>query len=143
MKKILIFCIIILAGHHGIRAQVLDITITNIQNKKGNIQLGFFKNADSFIEEKPYITKKFPKSTVVNGQMNIKLNWTAGVYGIALLDDEDLDGDMSYNFIGYPLEGFGFSNYYETGLKKPDFTKFCFYVGKNETKKVSIKIRYM
>jgi uncharacterized protein (DUF2141 family) len=142
MKKIIILIFLILGFGIHIRAQVLDITITNIQNKTGNIQLGFFKNADSFDEEKPYIKKVFPKNTVVNGQMNIKLNWESGVFGIALLDDEDKDGDMSYNFVGFPQEGFGFSNFYETGLKKPDFTKFCFYLNK-ETKKITIKVRYM
>ncbi|MDD4150792.1 MAG: DUF2141 domain-containing protein, partial [Bacteroidales bacterium] len=64
-----------------------------------------------------------------------------GQYGIALLDDENNDKQMNYSFF-IPTEGFGFSNYYATGLSKPSFDKFCFDFGKKD-KTIVIKVRYI
>ena len=42
-----------------------------------------------------------------------------------MLDDENDDGKMNYNFLGAPKEGYGFCNYEHTGFGKPDFSNFA------------------
>lgn len=64
-----------------------------------------------------------------------------GIYGIAILDDENKNEKMDYGLI-LPKEGFGFSDYYHTGMKRPKFDSFDF-VLKNEIKSVEIKVRYL
>lgn len=75
--------------------------------------------------------------------MNVKFDLPPGTYGLALLDDENNDDKMNYSFIGLPKEGFGFSNYYLSGLFKPKFEVFKFTVLKDQKQKVQMKIRYM
>ena len=50
---------------------------------------------------------------------------------------------MDYNFLGIPKEGFGFSNYYHTGLTKPKLNSFAFEVLENKNTKVEVKMKYM
>ena len=64
-----------------------------------------------------------------------------GTYGIAILDDENNNQKMDYGLL-LPKEGFGFSDYYHTGMSQPDFRKFSFVMG-NASKTVFIKLRYL
>ena len=59
------------------------------------------------------------------------------------MDDENFNGKMDYNFIGIPKEGFGFSNYYHSGLTKPKLKSFAFEVIENKNTKVEVKMKYM
>ena len=73
--------------------------------------------------------------------MIIKLKLKPGVYGISVLDDENKDGEMKYNWFGIPKEGYGFSNFYHTGITKPNFKDFDFIVGEKD-KIVQVKMKY-
>ncbi len=75
--------------------------------------------------------------------MMVKFSLDPGIYGLSLLDDENSNGKMEYNFFGIPKEGFGFSDYYHTGITKPKFDAFKFSIDKDQTKRITIRIRYM
>ncbi|HRW20336.1 MAG TPA: DUF2141 domain-containing protein [Bacteroidales bacterium] len=63
-----------------------------------------------------------------------------GEYGIAILHDENNDGDMNYS-LGIPKEGFGFSNDAKVKMAPPKFKDASFI--KNGELMLTIKIRYM
>ena len=120
----------------------LEIEITNIRNTKGYIILSFYKDQISFEEESnPFLKKVYSKSKVINGSLNIKIDLPEGRYGIAILDDENSDGEMKYNMIGMPKEGYGFSNYIHKGLVRPKLSDFDF-IHNSKSNKVLIKITY-
>ena len=48
---------------------------------------------------------------------------------------------MDYGWF-LPKEGFGFSDYYETAMKRPKFDDFDFILTA-ETKEIVIKVRYL
>ena len=73
--------------------------------------------------------------------MTIKIKLKPGTYGISILDDENNDGKMDYKLIRIQKEGYGFSNYYHTGMSRPNFEDFDFIIG-NKNIFVKIKIRY-
>ena len=52
-----------------------------------------------------------------------------------------LNSDNS--LIGIPKEGFGFSDYYHSTLKRPKFDDFKFTVNEDQTKRILVKIKYM
>ncbi len=120
---------------------ILTVKFKNIQSKKGIVSFGLYKNQASFKDEKPFKIYKISKSKMVNGSLLFKLNLPAGTYGIAALDDTNNSGDMDYNFFGYPLEGFGFSNYFHSGLSAPSFNDFDFII--NQSKSIEVKMKYM
>lgn len=117
------------------------IKITDIRKAEGEIGLGVYTSDDNFEDEVEYLSKTFSKTKMENGTLTVELFLPPGTYGIALLDDEDRDGEMDFGLM-MPDEGFGFSNYYHSGLSKPDFEDFAFKV-ENETERVKIKVKYM
>ena len=56
-----------------------------------------------------------------------------------LVDDENLNGKCDYGFI-LPNEGFGFSDYFHTGILAPKFKDFKFVLIET-TKDVLVKVR--
>jgi uncharacterized protein (DUF2141 family) len=62
-----------------------------------------------------------------------------GTYAIALYQDENSNGKIDKNFIGYPTEGFAFSNNFKPTVKAPSFKNCAFNYSKEETT-VSIKM---
>ena len=126
-----------------LKAQNVEVTVTGIRNTNGQLVIGVFKDNESFQEEKSILEKRYSKTGILNGEMKVQFNLEEGIYGISLLDDENSNGKMEYNFLGIPKEGFGFSDYYHTGLTKPKFDAFRFSIKKAETKNISIRIRYM
>jgi uncharacterized protein (DUF2141 family) len=123
-------------------SQTLKVNITGIRNSSGSIVLAFYSTAESFDKEQPLFLKKITKNGLANGKLSITYNdLKSGTYGIAILDDENNNDKMDYGWL-IPKEGFGFSDYYHTGLTKPTFDKFDF-VLKNENKTVEIKVRYL
>jgi uncharacterized protein (DUF2141 family) len=125
-----------------ISAQTLTIHIAGIRNAEGNIRLGFYTNAESFDKEEALFIRNVPKTTLSKGQLTIAYSdIKPGTYGIAVLDDENTNQKMDYGLI-LPKEGFGFSDYYHTGMTKPKFSQFDFVLGK-DPKAVTIVLRYL
>lgn len=123
--------------------QKVEVVISGIRSDEGLIGLALYQDEESFSNEKPLVLNRYPKSNIQNGTMVITLELVPGKYGFALLDDENSNGDMDYNWIGYPLEGFGFSDYWHTGLTRPKLERFSVSIGESESLRVRIKVKYL
>ena len=141
-KKNIILIVIVILFTISVNAQSLIVEITGIRNRTGNICFAVFVDEAGFDKEQAYYEKNYSKSNIKNGKLTLRLKLKPGVYGISILDDENKDGEMRYNLIGVPKEGFGFSNYYHTGFKKPKFENFSFRIS-DKDKKVVVKMKYM
>jgi uncharacterized protein (DUF2141 family) len=102
------------------------IQVEGIKNNKGQLILDIYKDEASFKIETPFRTIFIPKTDQVNGSMVCKTILPEGTYGIALIDDEDMDSKIKRNFFGYPQEGYGFSNMPSYFLRRPKFDEFTF-----------------
>jgi uncharacterized protein (DUF2141 family) len=123
-------------------SQSLKVNIIGIRNNTGNIRLAFYNNSKAFDEERALFIKTISKKNTKNKHIQITLsNLKPGIYGIAILDDENENEKMDYGWV-LPEEGFGFSDYYHEGMKRPKFDAFKFELKENE-KIVEIKLRYM
>lgn len=110
----------------------LRVEITGIKNTDGLIEIGLYNKASTF----PSTTEQFrvqrvkvtaPKTTVVFSDIPI------GVYGISVYHDKNKDKKCNLNWIGYPTEGFCFSNNFKPFLSAPKFKDVQFIVKKNKT----------
>ncbi len=124
-------------------AQNVEVTITGIRSEKGQISIGVFKDDETFQDEDAFLNKQFDKKNISDGRMTVKFSLEPGIYGLTLLDDENSNGKMEYSFLHIPKEGFGFSDYYHTGITKPKFDAFRFALEKDQTKRITIRVRYM
>ncbi len=127
----------------SLSAQNVEVIIKGLRSERGQIAIGVFKDNETFQKEKAFLDKQFTKSDISNGEMRVKFSLEPGVYGLSLLDDENSNGKMEYNFLGIPKEGFGFSDYYHSGFTKPKFDFFKFSIEQNQKRTITVKIRYM
>jgi len=127
----------------ALNAQDVEVIITGIRAEKGQIVIGVFKDNESFRKEESFLEKRFVKNGISNGEMRVKFSLEPGIYGLSLLDDENSDGKMEYNFARLPKEGFGFSDYYHTGLTRPKFDSFKFSIDQSKKRTITVRIRYL
>jgi len=64
-----------------------------------------------------------------------------GLYAMAVLHDENSNGKMDFNFLGIPLEGYGFSNDAAATFGPPSFEAAAFRLVA-ERSRSSIRLRY-
>lgn len=119
----------------------VEVEITNLRNIEGRVCLGVYTDNASFEAEKPYYYQAYSKDVAKNGKMRVSMQLPKGTYGIALLDDENGNYEMDFGWV-LPEEGFGFSNYWHTGMTRPELEAFSFSVDKS-TEVVKIKVKYM
>ncbi len=122
-------------------SQTLTICVEGIRNNEGVIRLAFYQNDEEFQHDKPFRSETISKDTLSTNSFCMQYSGLkAGTYGIALLDDENENNRMDYKLL-IPAEGFGFSDYYSEGTKRPKFDDFKFNLDQQE-KKVYIRIKY-
>ena len=144
MKLISLALLILLGTNSSIKTtQNIKVEINGIRSGKGDIILSAFKTNEQFDDEEPVYNFNISKDGMTNGTINTSISLPIGKWGVTLLDDENLNDEMDYNFIRIPEEGFGFSNYYLDGLSKPDLQEFSFKIDSLASSKIKIKIRYM
>jgi len=127
----------------SLNAQNVEVIVTGIRAEKGDIVIGVFKDSESYLTEETFMTKSFVKNVSPDGEMKVQFSLEAGIYGFCLLDDEDCNGIMEYNFLGMPKEGFGFSDYFHKGFTKPRFDIFKLTITKDQLRSVKIRVRYI
>lgn len=115
----------------------LRLKISNIKEVKGQIIVSIFKNANDFPEsgkefKKVFISIKELPHVVEN------INLPKGEYAIALLHDENEDGECNFNMIGIPIEGYGFSQNVKPLFSIPSFEDTKFEISGNQDLEISL-----
>jgi uncharacterized protein (DUF2141 family) len=142
LAVLIALCLCILKSNAQNNEVKVKLKISNIRKSKGTIRLGLFKNDDEFQKEKPFKSVYISKENIENKNLISLVNLPVGTYGISILDDENDNFKMDYNMISMPKEGFGFANYYHTGLTKPKLSEFVITIN-NDSKELTCKIRYI
>ncbi len=123
-------------------SQSLTIEFDNIRNDQGFLIVTVYPSEDIWLDDIDELEHVFPKEHIVDSKMSVTIDeMSSGIYGVAMMDDEDGDGEMKYNFIGMPREGYGFSRNFKVKLSKPDFED-CILQFKNDTT-IRITVQYM
>ena len=140
--KTVIFLLIPFLLSKVIVAQTLSIEITDVRNAEGHLLLGLYTNDIDYQNRIAVLKQTVLKTKLKDGKVITTIEGLSpGVYGIALLDDEDWDRKMRYKYL-FQQEGFAFSNYFHVGYSKPHFEDFRFELGK-EDKTVIMKCKYL
>ena len=121
----------------------IEMIVTGIRSDNGKIQVGAFTDNDSFKNEKSTFAFHFDKDDIEDGVLKVEFDLPAGTYGFSLMDDENDNNIMDYNFFGIPKEGFGFGDYYHSGYTKPNLDKFDMVLKAGESRVVTAKMRYV
>lgn len=106
----------------------------------GHVQVLIFNQEEGFPSEIDKAWKRL-SLPVENKKAEIIIpDVEPGSYAVSVFHDEDMDGEIKTNAIGYPLDKFGFSNNPSLLFGAPSFSKASFEVTDQEVK-VKIKLR--
>jgi uncharacterized protein (DUF2141 family) len=121
------------------RAQ-LTVRVTELSNDKGRVAVALFASADGFPKQERAVSGRLAKINQKRASVTFR-DLRPGVYAIAVLHDENENSKMDFNFLGMPLEGYGFSNDASGTFGPPSFEDAAFRL-KARPSAVSIKARY-
>lgn len=148
MKALLAFCSLatMTAAFAPARAQAqsasctLVVHVDGFRNHKGDLGVTVFNSPEGWPEnnDKAFHHEGFSFS---GQEATARLQVPAGRYGVAVLHDENSNHKLDRNFIGFPKEGFGFSNNPKVNLSAPSFGTAAFQVNCPATE-ISINLIY-
>lgn len=111
-------------------SKTVTVQIKNIKNTKGQLVVGLYSNAKSFL--------KTPQSGEIikiktNSATVVFKNVTVGTYAISLFHDENSNEKLDTNFMGIPKESFACSNNAKGFMGPPQWEDAKFKVNDNVT----------
>ena len=113
-------------------AATLTVEVENVGKKGGVLRLSLYDEASWLNDNsEPIVSADVP---AVSPRTIVVLKGIApGIYGVKSYQDANRNGKFDQNFIGWPLERYGFSNDARPVLSEPGFdrTKFTVSDGDN------------
>jgi len=131
-------------GHAGDPAPLtgsITVTITGFRNTRGQLLINLFNSAKGF-PDKPGQAFRAAEASPVKDPMTVVFDGVPpGEYAIALVHDEDMNGNLTTSFWGYPREGLGASNNNLPQKGKPRFSDSKFPLDEGKLA-VNVRLRY-
>lgn len=112
---------------HPVRAADLDVTISNIRNDLGFVDVTLYDHAEGWLDDSHAVGNLTLKAHA--GDVRAVFHrLKPGQYAIVTTHDENGNGRMDF-FLGLPTEGYAFSNDVRPFLSAPSFNRAAFRVG--------------
>lgn len=105
----------------------IHVNILDIKNNIGNVACALFESPEGFpIEYQRYATNMMVIKIRDTQARCDFLDIPPGAYALAVIHDENMNGELDTNFIGVPMEGYGFSNDVRAMFGPPSFSAASF-----------------
>jgi len=127
-----------LAPGGALAAQIV-VTVDGLHSDKGNLYVALFARAEGFPDGD--LAAQHLKVKAAREPITVTFEAPPGRYAVGAYHDENGNGKLDTNFIGYPIEGYALSNGVRAVLSRPRFADAAFAVGDGETK-VTLHIQY-
>jgi uncharacterized protein (DUF2141 family) len=130
MKRSALFTLLLALTFGTAAAKAADVTVTvdHIESTDGLVYITLWGNQETWLDDKKSLQNIGEPATI--GAMTFVLHDVApGRYAIATFHDANDNGRMDFNFIGYPTEGYAFSQDIRPFLSAPSFESCAFDIG--------------
>lgn len=118
----------------------LAISVLELKENSGSVRIALFANEEDF---KNNNALKILKADIENGKATTQVTGlSSGVYAVKVFHDANENGEFDTGIMGIPKEGFGFSNDAMGMFGPPSFESCVFHLD-NESKSISINLRYL
>lgn len=105
----------------------IHVRILNIRNSTGAVACALFESPEGFPDQYLHSATNIMMIKVRKSQARCDFeDIPPGTYAIAVVHDENMNGKLDTNVIGYPTEGYGFSNNAKAVLSAPSFRAASF-----------------
>lgn len=102
---------------------------------KGYLRVGIFQK-EGYLDNTKVVDGKI--INIHSSTMQLEFLLPEGKYAVVIVQDEDKNGELNKNFIGYPTEPYAFSNNAKGSLGPASFEDASFYL--KESKKITINL---
>ena len=121
-------------------ATPLTVQVNGLRNDRGRLAVALFASAAGFPRRESALRGQMVR--IAGGRAAVTFrDLPPGVYAVAVLHDENDNEKMDFNFLGMPLEGYGFSNDAAALFGPPSFDRAAFRLLPRPST-VSIRARY-
>jgi uncharacterized protein (DUF2141 family) len=121
-------------------ACTLTVTLSEARNDKGRLAIALFDSEEDFPRQERALRGQM--LAIARGRATVTFHGLdPGVYAIAVLHDENSNSKMDFNFLGIPLEGYGFSNDAPVSFGPPSFKAAAFKLVARRSRS-SVRLRY-
>ncbi|HQQ83045.1 MAG TPA: DUF2141 domain-containing protein [Cyclobacteriaceae bacterium] len=139
MKTMIAITLLLIS--HLIAAQpvpgTLTVVIKDVKGAKGKVSIGLFNDAKVFMKKR--IDSRSVQAQ--NGEVTLQFeHLPEGEYAITVMHDENGNGELDSNFVGIPVEGFGFSNDAKAMFGPPSYDKCVFHHQADQ--QITIHLKY-
>jgi uncharacterized protein (DUF2141 family) len=116
----------------GAMAANVTVTVDQIHSTGGKVYVTLWGSKDTWLDDQKSL-QNIGLPAAVGSVIFVLHDVVPGRYAIATFHDENGNGEMDFNFIGYPLEGYAFSQDTRPFLSAPTFESCAFDVGIDDT----------
>jgi uncharacterized protein (DUF2141 family) len=118
----------------------LTVRVHGLSSDRGQVAVALFASAEAFPDQKKALAGQLAK--IEKGRANVRFaGLRPGRYAVAVLHDENRNSKMDFNFLGMPLEGYGFSNDASAPFGPPSFQAAAFQLRPRDSF-VTVRARY-
>lgn len=124
------FAVVLLATSF-VRAADLTVKVSDVRSDKGLIKLAVFDSAEGWNGKSKAVAGQ--GAAAHEGSLSFHFKDLApGTYAISVMHDENNNDTLDSNFMGMPIEGYGFSNDPQV-MRKATFEEASFTVDAKDT----------
>jgi uncharacterized protein (DUF2141 family) len=120
----------------------IKVEVTGFRNDKGQLGCSLWPGPEGFPRDDSHILGHLWAPIRGGRGECFFAGVPAGDYAVTLFHDENSNGKFDSNFVGYPLEGYGFSNNAKAMFKAPSFDECKFHYDGNGTKQIPVQMIY-
>jgi uncharacterized protein (DUF2141 family) len=124
------------------KADGIKVEVTGFRNDKGQLGCSLWAGPAGFPRDDSHIFRHVWAPIKGRRGECAFAGVPAGEYAVTLFHDENKNGKFDSNFIGYPLEGYGFSNNVAPQFKAPSFDETKFHYDGSGTKQIPVQMIY-
>lgn len=111
----------------------LEVNVSGIHSSNGKIFIGVYDSKEKFGDIKKVVDGIVIEAT--QSQVSHIFDLPKGIYAVAVFHDENNNGKLDKNMIGFPKEGYGLSS----KNSKPGFSNASFQLLDNKTIMINLK----
>jgi uncharacterized protein (DUF2141 family) len=118
----------------------LTVRVHGLSSDRGRVAVALFASAEAFPDQKRALAGQLAR--IEKGRATVRFAGVRpGIYAVAVLHDENENAKMDFNFLGMPLEGYGFSNDASAPFGPPSFKAASFSLRPRDSF-ISVRTRY-
>lgn len=120
---VLSFMLLPLNGFAQAECSAINVKIQNIGNNTGVVACAIFESPEGFPDKFLKFASKIMITQIEGKDASFEFSdILPGKYAIAVIHDENHNGELDTNWLGIPKEGYGFSSGAEVSMSAPSFS---------------------